>query len=310
MKPLVSILIPCYNNQDFVGEAIESALNQTYSNIEVIVVNDGSTDNSLHVIKGFGDRIKWIDAKNQGACAARNAALKMCQGEFVQFLDADDTIDHRKIEKQLPILLGDLADISFCQADYFNECGPLISDHPGYPPPTGDHLEYMLSYGFGTALPLHKKCRLVSVSGFRENLSRAQETDLHLRLVSRGARIHVMPDRLMHIRLHDGPRISAKKSPADHMLKILLNTYFENKDSIETNAQRRNCMARYILKNSIYAFRGNKEAEALVGFNVSKKLKYSRLHPCGGIALKCIAMLIGVYESEILRKKIGLSLRK
>ena len=310
MNPLVSVLIPCYNREKLVKDSIDSALRQTYQNIEVIVVNDGSTDNSLSVIKSYGDRIKYIDASNQGACAARNAALKLCQGEYVQFLDSDDILDQSKVEKQIPILLGDLADISFCQADYFDESGPLISDSSGYPEPTGDHLDYILSYNYATTLPLHKKSWLELIGGFRENLKRAQDTDLHIRLVSRGARIHVMPDRLVHIRLHDGPRISAQKSPADHMLKILLNAYYENKNLIETNAQRRNCMARYILKNSIYAFRGNKEAEALVGFNVSKKLKYFRLHPCGGIALKCIAMLIGVHESEILRKKIGHSLRK
>jgi glycosyltransferase involved in cell wall biosynthesis len=310
MNPLVSVLIPCYNREKLVKDSIDSALKQTYQNIEVIVVNDGSTDNTLSVIKSYGDRIKYIDASNQGACAARNTALKLCQGEFVQFLDSDDILDHSKVEKQLPILLGDLADISFCQADYFNECGPLISNHPGYPPPKGDHLDYILSYNYATTLPLHKKRWLELIGGFRENLKRAQDTDLHIRLVSRGARIHVMPDRLVHIRLHDGPRISAQKSSADHMLKILLNAYYENKDSIKKNLQRRNILAKYILINSIYAFRGNKKAEALVGFDVSKKLKYSRLHPCGGFALKCIAMLIGVQKSEILREKIGHSLRK
>ena len=97
MSPLVSVLIPCHNNEAFVGEAIESALGQTYPNIEVIVVDDGSTDKSLNVIKSYGDRIKWKSGPNRGACAARNTSFFQSQGEFIQFLDADDLIAADKI---------------------------------------------------------------------------------------------------------------------------------------------------------------------------------------------------------------------
>jgi glycosyltransferase involved in cell wall biosynthesis len=100
---MVSVLIPCYNNEAFVGKAIESALEQTYSNIDVIVVDDGSTDQSLQVIKSYGDQIKWHTGPNRGACAARNTAFSLSKGEFVQFLDADDILlrEKKRIQKKI-----------------------------------------------------------------------------------------------------------------------------------------------------------------------------------------------------------------
>jgi len=84
--PLVSVIVPCYNAELYIGEAIASALNQTYPNIEVIVVDDGSSDRSVEIIQSFGDRIQLPAASHPGACAARNRGLHMSQGEFIQFL--------------------------------------------------------------------------------------------------------------------------------------------------------------------------------------------------------------------------------
>ncbi len=77
MQSLVSILIPCYNAERWIGQAIESALGQTWPNKEVIVVDDGSTDGSLEVIKSFGDRIKWETGPNRGGNVARNRLLEL-----------------------------------------------------------------------------------------------------------------------------------------------------------------------------------------------------------------------------------------
>jgi glycosyltransferase involved in cell wall biosynthesis len=105
MKPLISILIPCYNSERFLGETLESALAQTWQNTEVIVVDDGSTDNSLAIAKTFeSSKVKVINQHNQGASATRNIALKESQGDFIQYLDADDLLATDKIELQLKLL--------------------------------------------------------------------------------------------------------------------------------------------------------------------------------------------------------------
>jgi len=102
---LVSILIPCYNAEKWLTETIESALAQTWQNKEIIIVDDGSTDNSLDVAKQFESSIvKVISQENRGGSAARNTAYKACQGELIQHLDADDLLAPTKIESQIKLL--------------------------------------------------------------------------------------------------------------------------------------------------------------------------------------------------------------
>jgi glycosyltransferase involved in cell wall biosynthesis len=100
-EPLVSIVIPCYNAQRWVGAAIESALRQTYRRIEVIVVDDGSSDRSLDIIKQFAPGITWVSTANRGPSAARNAGLRIAKGEWIQFLDADDLLHPEKVRLSL-----------------------------------------------------------------------------------------------------------------------------------------------------------------------------------------------------------------
>jgi glycosyltransferase involved in cell wall biosynthesis len=113
--PLVSIIIPCYNAEAYVGEAIWSALNQTYPECEVIVIDDGSTDSSLEVIKSFGKRVYWESGPNRGGCAARNRGAALAKGEYFQFLDADDVLDSNKIRHQVTTLRGDHRRVSTCR---------------------------------------------------------------------------------------------------------------------------------------------------------------------------------------------------
>lgn len=104
-KPTVSILIPCYNAERHIREAVESCLNQDYENIEVIVVSDGSTDNSIDILRSFKDkRLKTLQQRNQGASAARNNAYSCAKGKYIQFLDSDDLLSESKISSQVEML--------------------------------------------------------------------------------------------------------------------------------------------------------------------------------------------------------------
>lgn len=102
MKPLVSILIPAYNSQQWIADTLRSAIAQTWPRKEIIVVDDGSTDQTLAVARKFGrDGVQVVTQKNQGAAAARNKAFSLSQGDFIQWLDADDLIAPDKITKQM-----------------------------------------------------------------------------------------------------------------------------------------------------------------------------------------------------------------
>lgn len=102
MTPLVSILIPAYNAARWIGEAIESALAQTWPRTEIIVVDDGSTDDTLAVARRYASRqVAVISQPNAGAAAARNTAYARCQGDYIQWLDADDLLAPDKVERQM-----------------------------------------------------------------------------------------------------------------------------------------------------------------------------------------------------------------
>ena len=105
MKPLVSILIPAYNAEEFIADAIRSAIAQTWQRKEIIVVDDGSTDGTAEVARGFASKnVVVLSKENQGAAAARNLAFQLSQGEYVQWLDADDLLAPDKIERQFAAL--------------------------------------------------------------------------------------------------------------------------------------------------------------------------------------------------------------
>jgi glycosyltransferase involved in cell wall biosynthesis len=89
-SPRVSIIVPAYNNADYTFETVESILAQTYTDYEVLVVDDGSTDHTCDVLRQFGNRIKYVYKENGGACSARNLGIEMSRGEFIACLDCDD----------------------------------------------------------------------------------------------------------------------------------------------------------------------------------------------------------------------------
>lgn len=129
----VSVIIPNYNYAGYVGDAIRSVLSQTYSNIEVIVVNNGSDDNSMEVLSEFGDAIVLINQPNKGQSGARNSGIEKSTGGLIAFLDADDTWEPTKLEKQISLLNVD-TQLIYCGISSFDdETGTVLSvDLPKY----------------------------------------------------------------------------------------------------------------------------------------------------------------------------------
>jgi len=108
MNKLVSILIPLYNSEKYIAETLESCLKQTYNNLEIIIVDDGSTDNSLKIAKKYAKKyesIKLYTQKNAGAQRARNLAFEKSSGEYIQYLDADDLLSENKIYDQMNLVM-------------------------------------------------------------------------------------------------------------------------------------------------------------------------------------------------------------
>ena len=112
----ISVIIPVYNRPVFVQEAIQSVLDQTYSNVEIIVVNDGSTDNTPFVLQSFGDQIRLIHQENKGVSAARNTGIKHSNSKWIAFLDSDDIWLPDKLRLQMKFF-EDHPDARICQTE-------------------------------------------------------------------------------------------------------------------------------------------------------------------------------------------------
>jgi glycosyltransferase involved in cell wall biosynthesis len=198
-SPLVSIVIPCFNGADLIGAAIESSLAQAYSNIEVIVIDDGSTDQSLAVIKSFGERIRWETGPNQGGCAARNRGWELAKGTYVQFLDADDVLLPEKLLRQVPVAEKHCDKLSYCDHVLIEDDGSSQKRSCGVK--WDDPLEFVLCHlALTTIAPLHRKDWLRKVGGFRIGLKASQELDLHLRLAASGVSFFHIPEALFTVR--------------------------------------------------------------------------------------------------------------
>jgi teichuronic acid biosynthesis glycosyltransferase TuaG len=125
MRPLVSIITPCYNSAPFISQTIESVLAQTYQNWEMIIIDDCSTDTSYEIISGFArkdPRIKVYHLEqNGGAAMCRNKAIEISHGEYLAFLDSDDLWLPEKLEKQLTFMQKNNADFSFTEYEHILE---------------------------------------------------------------------------------------------------------------------------------------------------------------------------------------------
>ena len=124
-EPLVSIIVPSYNHEKFIGDAIESLLNQTYKNFEIIVVDDGSDDESLKIIKKFEDKNNFFYSSqtNQGICRTLNRAIKeFSKGEYISLIASDDIWHLSKLEFQVKeILKNPLSELCYSQAIKFSQ---------------------------------------------------------------------------------------------------------------------------------------------------------------------------------------------
>ena len=125
-QPLVTIIIPIYNVEDYIGDCLKSVVNQTYKNLEIICINDGSADNSYNILKEYGEidsRIKIITQENKGLSATRNRGMKIASGEYCYFLDSDDELYDKSIETMLEHMQKFQLDILYFSGDvkYYDE---------------------------------------------------------------------------------------------------------------------------------------------------------------------------------------------
>lgn len=208
----VSIVIPVYNAEKFLATCIESALNQTYQNIEVIAVNDGSTDNSLQILKKYSDKITMIDKKNGGTPTALNAGIKVMKGEWFKWLSADDVLYPNAIEILIKNAyeLGENAQskIFYTNYDIIDENGNKLREflEPNYNALTNFDRNVILLdhfFGNGTTSLIHKSI-FERFGVFDEDVGFQEDYEFWLRCcLLHQCTIHLIPEICAMYRVHD-----------------------------------------------------------------------------------------------------------
>ena len=224
--PLVSIVIPVYNGSNYMREAIDSALMQTYENIEIVVVNDGSKDEgkSDAIARSYGDKIRYFPKENGGSSSALNKGIAEMKGEWFSWLSHDDLYYPEKIEKQVEYLNTLLETVSeadlyknvlFTACDFINGEGRIIKkSNPKKEKTLSEHIaklrgnEYLIAeptkYNFyGCGCLVNKKV-FEEIGGFDENLRLINDLDMWTRVYMGSYKLHYMSEVLTIGRIHSG----------------------------------------------------------------------------------------------------------
>ncbi len=183
LNPKVSIVIPVYNGSDYLKEAIDSALGQTYKDIEVIVVNDGSNDGGQTeaIAKSYGDKIRYFPKENGGVASALNFGIKSMRGEWFAWLSHDDLFSHNRIEQDLILIeKNPEAQVTFCNIKRIDSKGEILGDVQ-YPIQKVTSCYEALMYVDMCTTTIHKSC-FEKIGLFNELKRTTQDVDMTLRL--------------------------------------------------------------------------------------------------------------------------------
>lgn len=217
-NPLVSIIIPVFNAEKHLDETITSAINQTWKNKEIIIIDDGSTDSSYDIAKNYESvNLKVLTQKNKGASAARNYGFNYSKGEFIQFLDADDLLSENKIEEQLTGLINYPSYFGVCDTVYFKDGQNPLTIEPTitwYSQSFNNNIDFLMNlYGGELVGPnlggmIQPNCwlaprKILELAGnWNEDLSVDDDGEFFCRVLLQAKGIYYNPKSLNYYRKH------------------------------------------------------------------------------------------------------------
>ncbi len=254
----VSVVIPTYNYAYFIGEAIESILTQTIPVSEIIVVDDGSTDNTKQVIAAFGNKIRYLKKENGGVCSARNFGVKNSSGDFIAFFDADDISHPTKIEKQLAKFAEDAAiGLVHCGIREIDADGNIIqSNLDGKEGWVADEMLLLkpVIIGPGGTIMVRREV-IAAVGAFDEQLEIYEDWEFCYR-IARKYKIGFVNEALIDYRLH-GHNSHLNLEKMERSLKIAFAKAFETSDKKIQRLRRESYGNFYKILAGSYFHQGN-----------------------------------------------------
>lgn len=213
--PTISVVIPNYNRAHLVGETLENMLRQTRPPDELIVVDDGSTDDSAGVINSFGDRVRLLRQLNSGPAVARNRGFDLATGDFVQFFDSDDLCTLNKLEVQAGALTRTGADIAYGPwlKARLEDRRAVYSEPPlqqrGLPDRHGALSWFLKGWVIVFQCCMFRRSFLTKVGCYRSELMPSEDSEFLFRMLKAGARTVHVPEALVLYRVHEEGQISA-----------------------------------------------------------------------------------------------------
>jgi len=224
--PTVSVIIPAYNAAAFIGETLDSVYAQTFTDFEVIIVNDGSpdTEDLERTLRNYPSTIRYLKQENSGAAAARNTGIRAAIGEFVAFLDADDTWLPTFLEKQVEVLNREHADVVWADARLYGDSMlegrtfmELVPSHSEVTPANLLSIKVTVL----TSTVVARRQPILDVGLFDVGLRRGQDFELWLRLARRGCRFVYQKEVLAHRRLVENSLSGGVISQLERTLTVL-----------------------------------------------------------------------------------------
>ena len=206
MHSLVSVIIPNFNGALYLKEAVNSVLEQDYVTKEIIVVEDGSTDNSVELLKAFGPKISLIESKNKGASTARNIGISVAKGEYIAFLDSDDIWESNKLRLQIEYMRTHKLDLVYCHGQEFGNVYGLNVLHKAKF--AGDCYQYFKKFpgkaiiDMGPSTAVIKSSRLINTGVFDPSFTGPAEDWDFFRRYCRDATVGFCDQVLVHRRNH------------------------------------------------------------------------------------------------------------
>ncbi|TWT72948.1 glycosyltransferase family 2 protein [Allorhodopirellula solitaria] len=219
----VSVVIPAYNRSDLIGETLQSVLAQTLRPHEIIVVDDGSTDNTADVVAAFSSDVRLIQQENQGPGAARNRGLQESTGDVIHFMDSDDLVSPNMHEAQLRVLNSEGADFAYGPwvKTRFDgpslHCQKVVIQQRAVPDTAGMKQWVMRGWVSVFQACLIRKSLLEKAGPYRTNIKSADDSELLFRIAKTGAVFAHTPETLLVYRVHPEGQISAQNSTAQRI---------------------------------------------------------------------------------------------
>jgi glycosyltransferase involved in cell wall biosynthesis len=218
--PGVSVVIPAFNAAGFLPRALASAAGQSLQPLEILVVDDGSSDATARTARDFGEPVRLIRQDHRGAAAARNSGIRAARGEVIAFLDADDEWLPHKLERQLPLHRQPGLALSYCHSHEFDPQGRDLGDtfREGGAARGGELWRKLLAANFiATPTVMASRSLLLSLGGFDQSLEVGEDQDMWIRLAQQGpvdfieeslVRVHIRAGSLSSIGLDDQLRFT------------------------------------------------------------------------------------------------------